>query len=172
MIYNTIDKDLVGLGEPKPVFNKGNFLTAVYYEGGRLEFAEKNKYIEINCIETTKYNKDQIIVKSKTLAKIVEDIVTTINAKISKKITSPVQADGSFRVNVTKDSKFIDKNQISISVADMKNLRFTACISVYVPTIFTDSNKSTLQLNLSDCVVIEKKGSGLEIDFDKLTLAD
>jgi hypothetical protein len=71
MIYNEIDKKLISLGESKQVFGKSKHLTPVYYNGGSLEFTERNRYVRINGIETTQYNKRQVIVKSKTIAKMV-----------------------------------------------------------------------------------------------------
>ncbi|KAI8072268.1 hypothetical protein BC940DRAFT_292164 [Gongronella butleri] len=41
------------------------------------------------------------------LAMTAVDIMPTVNAKVSKKIASPLQVDGPFLANVTKDSKFV-----------------------------------------------------------------
>jgi hypothetical protein len=172
MIYNNIEKTLISVGEPKSVFGKQKYLTPVYYDGGNLEFAEKNKYVVVNGVETTKYDKEQIVIKSKTLAKMIEDIVEAINSKINKKIVSPIQTDGSFRLTIGKDSKFADKKRARINASDIKNDTFHACIAIGVPTFFTDADKSTLQLVLSECVVVERKQSTFEIDFDKLTIAE
>jgi hypothetical protein len=170
MIYNEIDKNLISLGEAKQVFGKSKHLTPVYYDGGSLEFTERNRFVRINGIETTQYNKRQIIIKSKTISKIVDDIVSKLNEDLTKKITSPVFTDGSIRLNVNKDTRFNNSKRKPIK-DNLDNSAFSACVSVSVPTIFTDIERSTIQLVLSECVIIEIKET-LEIDFDDLKVAD
>jgi Family of unknown function (DUF5482) len=170
MIYNEIDKKLISLGDSKQVFGKSKHLTPVYYSGGSLEFTERNRYVRINGIETTQYNKRQIIVKSKMIAKMVEDIVAAINEDLTKKITSPILTDGSVRLNVTKDTRFTNSKR-NVVKDNIDNSLFSACVSISVPTIFTDADRSTIQLVLSECVIIEIKES-LEIDFNELKVAD
>jgi Family of unknown function (DUF5482) len=170
MIYNEIDKDLISLGEAKQVFGKSKHLTPVYYDGGSLEFTERNRYVRVNGIETTQYNKRQIIIKSKAISKMVEDIISKLNEDLSKKIISPVFTDGSVRLNVNKDTRFNNSKRKPIK-DNLDNSLFSACVSISVPTVFTDSERSTVQLVLSECVIIEIKES-LEIDFDELKVAD
>lgn len=170
MIYNEIDKKLVSLGEPKQVFGKSKHLTPVYYSGGSLEFTERNRFVRISGIETTQYNKRQVIVKSKLIAKMVEDIVDAVNESLTKKVTSPILTDGSVRLSVSKDTRFTNAKRNAVK-ENLDNSLFSACVSVSVPTVFTDAERSTIQLVLSECVIIEVKES-LEIDFDELKVAD
>lgn len=170
MIYNEIDKKLVSLGEPKQVFGKSKHLTPVYYSGGSLEFTERNRFVRISGIETTQYNKRQVIVKSKLLAKMVEDIVDAVNESLTKKVASPILTDGSVRLSVSKDTRFTNAKRNAVK-DNLDNSLFSACVSVSVPTVFTDAERSTIQLVLSECVIIEVK-EALEIDFDELKVAD
>jgi hypothetical protein len=104
------------------------------------------------------------------IAKMVEDIVSAINEDLTKKIVSPILTDGSVRLNVSKDTRFTNSKRNTIK-DNIDNSLFSACVSISVPTIFTDVDKSTIQLVLSECVIIEIKES-LEIDFNELKVAD
>lgn len=170
MIYNEIEKEHISLGVPRQVFGKNKLLTPVYYNGAALEFSERNRYVNINGIETTQYNKHQVIIKSKTITNMINDIVSSINEDLTKKINSPILTDGSIRLNVTKDTRFSNSKRKPIKDS-LDNSYFSACISISVPTIFTDTERSTIQLVLSECVVIEIK-EALEIDFDDLKIAE
>ncbi|KXN66729.1 hypothetical protein CONCODRAFT_11380 [Conidiobolus coronatus NRRL 28638] len=50
MIYNTIDKESISVLETGKAFSDGLF-HAIFYDGGVLQIAEKNKYIKVDDIE-------------------------------------------------------------------------------------------------------------------------
>ncbi|CAO3621047.1 unnamed protein product [Cunninghamella echinulata] len=149
MIYDSLDTSDISFGTAKQVFGK-KLLIPVFYKKGTLEFTERNRYVNVNGIETNQYEKKQLVVKSQTFNNIVTDIVEYINKEQKLTIRSPIGTDGSLHI---------------------ENVSFNACISVVVPTYYIDGEKSTIQLNVGECVVIDVKES-FEIDLDKLKLAE
>lgn len=170
MIYDSLDTSDISFGTSKQIFGK-KLLTPIFYKKGTLEFTERNRYVNVNGIETNQYEKKQLVVKSQTFNNIVTDIVEYINKEQKLTIRSPIGTDGSLRINVSKDTRFSDIKRKSIKIEDIENVSFNACISVVVPTYYIDGEKSTIQLNVGECVVIDIKES-FEIDLDKLKLAE
>jgi hypothetical protein len=170
MIYDSLDTSDITFGTAKQIFGK-KLLIPVYYKKGTLEFTERNRYVNINNIETNQYDKKQLVVKSQTFNSIVSDIVEYISKEQKVNIRSPIGTDGSLRINITKDTRFSDVKRKSMKIEEIENVSFSACISIVVPTYYIDGDKSTIQLNVGECVVVEIKES-FEIDFDKLKLAE
>ncbi|AOA65367.1 MULTISPECIES: hypothetical protein [Bacteria] len=156
MLYDKIDTDLISLGTPKKFKNEENkSITPVFYNGESLDFSLKNKYVQVEGIEENIYNKEYITIKSKQYGEFISDVCNKLGA------FNPIQFDGSFRAVINDKSK-IDKK--------LKNATFNACISLNIPTVYKDGDKTTVQVYVKDLVVI-KIIEDLEIDFDKLELA-
>lgn len=160
MIYNKVETDLIKLGNAKK-FNPSEekWITPVYYNGEPLEFTLKNKYVKIEGIEENIYNKDYITIKSKEFSDIIETIVKKLGT------TNPLTTDGSFRAVINS------KTKSSEEISKLRQANFNACISLSIPTIYSDENKKTVQIYTKDIVVTKILDDNLEIDFDKLQLA-
>lgn len=174
MIYNRIDKKKVTLGDPKQVFSDNKSLTPVYYDGGRLVFTERDRYMRITGIKTNSFGKRQILVKSKMFASIVEDLVNVLSKLSGETVTNPLTTDGSIMINLGKDSRIVHLESKAPCTEDLSNRLFEACVSIIVPTIFTDDSESkcTMQLVLEECIVVKILDSEIDIDLSRLQLAD
>lgn len=162
MIYDKIEKAIT-LGKKSKFVDEDKWITPVYYDGQSLDFTLRNKYITIESIKENVYNKDFIIIKSKEYAELISQIITAI----PQTIISPFMPDGSFRATLTPKTSIKGKYALD----DLKNNSFKACISITIPTIYSDEIKNTIQINLKDIVVIEVISDELEIDMSKLEIA-
>lgn len=171
MIYDTIDKSLLSLGNDETQFESG-VMTSVYYDGGVLQIAERDRYVQVDGIETNQFNKKQMMIKSKTLSKMILDIIEGLQPKVNSPISSPLLSDGCIRVTVLKKTRFTKLEDRSLYVKNLDKVMFDACISLNIPTIFTTNNKTTLQVSANEVVVTRVRVSDLDIDIKNLKLAD
>jgi hypothetical protein len=171
MIYDTIETKKITTGTPSYVFGKIKTLTPIYYNNTTLEFTEKNRFVKVNGIELNQYGKKQINIKSRKINEIVMEIINSLESLNDIKIKNPISSDGNIRLNVTKETRIVDNKRRTVNQDTVGSSSFSACISIVVPTFFTDGNKCSIQLNVGECVIIEIKES-LEIDFDLLKLSE
>lgn len=171
MIYNTIDKRLLSLGDDETSFESG-VMTSVYYDGGVLQIAERDRYVQIDGIETNQFNKRQILIKSKVLSKMVLDIIEGLRSHVNTPIVSPLLGDGSLRVSILKKTRFTKLQDRTPYIKSLDQVLFDACVSLNIPTIFTTNSKTTLQISANEIVVAHVRDSDFDIDIEKLKLAD
>lgn len=157
MIYNKIDTELISVGTPKK-FNEteDKWITPVYYNGSDLELTLKNKYVKIEKVEENIYGKDFITIKSKEYSDLIESITKKLD------VYNPIQSDGSFRATINS------KTKISEPLEKIKDKTFNCCISLSMPTTYSDENKKTLQIHLKDLIIIKILNEDLEIDYNNL----
>nr|CAC08225.1 putative ssDNA binding protein [Schwanniomyces etchellsii] len=156
MIYNTINTDLLKLGNPKKFDNEEKYITPLYYNGSELDFSLKNKFVRIEKIEENSYGKEFVTIKSKEYS----DVIETIAKKLD--VQSPIQSDGSFRATISS------KTKSSKPLNDLRDKKFTACISLAFSTVYSDETRKTLPIQLKDLIIIKIINEDLEIDMDKL----
>ncbi len=157
MIYDKIDTKLIKLGKTNKFSGEEEkSITSLYYEDESFEFSFKNKYVKITKIETNAYGKKFVTIKSKLYADIVEKVAKELDA------VSPILSDGSFRATINDATSFSK---------DVGEYSFYACVSLYFPSIYKDTEKTTLQVYLKEVVVTKIIKNNLEVEFDKLSLA-
>lgn len=158
MIYDEINTKKITLGKEKQFNDENKYITPVYYDGLTFDYALKNKYINIDKIETNTFNKQFITIKSKEYSDAITKIVDTLGA------FNPLMTDGSFRATINSKTKISE---------DVEDNSFNACISLSFPSIFKDKNtdKTTLQIHVRDIIVTKIFKDELEVDFDKLEKA-
>lgn len=161
MLYDKISVSKIELGKPKKLGS--GTITPIFYDGSSFEFSLKNKYVRVNGITTNVYDKDTIVVKSKLYSDIVEEVSTHL------KTQSPVFGDGTFRAAVNTNTTI--KNG---ELEKLRNAKFEACISLNFVSLFEDDSKSkkTLQVYVKDLIVTKLLEEDLEVDFNKLELAE
>lgn len=158
MIYDKIDSSLISLGKPKSFNDEdGKTITPVFYSGADLVFTLKNKYVKIEKVETNTYGREFVTVKSQEFSSIISDIAKKVGAN------DPVQGDGTFKINIVSKTKFTKKVP--------EDLSFEACVSISIPSIFTDGVNTSLQVHARQFYVTNIYNDDLEVDMSKISLA-
>jgi hypothetical protein len=173
MIYDVIEADKISIGEPRIAFDDDNkTLTEVFYNGSALEFTKRNRYVTIKGIETNKYNKRTVSIKSIEFGKIICDIVDALAKLTTLPITPPVQSKGWFKASVNNATRFFDMELKTPLSTNLAGSEFEACIALAVPTFFSDGNRITVQIVLKDVAVRPIKDISFDIDPSKLKAAE
>lgn len=171
MLYNSVDRSLISLGHDTTSVGSGT-MRSLYYDGGAMQIAERDRYVEIDGIDTNAYNKRQIFIKSKVFTKMVSDIVACIQAQVETPVTSPILSDGNIRVAINSKTRFTKLHDRSPYTKSLDDCLFDACVSLSIPSIYTGNGKTSIQIYANEVVVTNVRNSDLDINLDKLRLAD
>jgi hypothetical protein len=172
LVYDNINLDLVTLSDNKVTYGENRFIIPIQYSGDELIYNERNKFYKVNGVETNTFGKQQLIIKSKSLANTLNSLVIKLSSLSGKPIVSPVLPNGSIRLSINKSSSVRHANTRAPCTDLLDGVVFTACISIVIPTIYTSDDKNTMQVLVRECLIVEFITSELEIDLRKLTPAD
>lgn len=147
-------------------------MRSLYYDGGVLQIAERDRYVQIDGIETNPYDKRQILIKSKVFSKMVSDIVAVVQSHVDSPVSSPILSDGNLRVSVNAKTRFTKLHDRSPYTKSLDDCLFDACVSLSIPSIYTGNGKTSIQIHANEVVVTNVRSSDLDINLEKLRLAD
>lgn len=162
----------------------GNAVSIIRLEsidGTQPKLKVNNKYIHVNSIKQN-FETNSITFSSSHFKELLESVHTSLQKSInelpahkSAKIKSPINADGSITVKITKNTliKPIGNLEIDTSMETLKTSAFDAFLVILIPFIYinTETNTYTMPLNASSMGVVNVNSDLDNIDVANLSLS-
>jgi hypothetical protein len=169
MLYNKITKDKIKAGAKNQIKDEDKWITPIVYDGKPLNYTVKNSLVVIDDIEENTYGKKFVVISAEPFKDAVNEAYLAVKNISNSELMSPFLPNGSFRAIIDmKTTVGSTDSKKKYTIDSLIGKKFTALVSISIPTFYTDSSKSTLQVRLKDLIVHEIEEE-LEYDYNKLT---